>query len=434
MWPFTRKDEDTSDAENRTTVVSTSPSGQTVIGMTGAFGSGCTTAAKHLRDKRHFTRIRLSDAIRDRWRAEHGDREPLRGELQRLGDSMRFEGGASVLVDEALKGVVGHTNLLVIDGIRNTNEVRALEERFGYHFFLMGIMASAEERWSRLGQEYSDDKRTQVDFVLDDERDRNEEINSGQQVELCLDRSDVFINNEGTLGPLFEKVIAHVDLLSGAKVRPPNIDEIHMNLAYGASHSSKCIKRHVGAVVVDPQGQVIGTGYNENPLGTKPCIEEPEYDFTCYRDIVRNEHFANLAVRGTRCPACGEPLSGDKGPPWRCNSCARKNPSVKTNLENLFFPDRALNWCTAIHAEVWALKTAGDRAKGGTLFTTAFPCFQCAEQIIHAGISEVVYTEAYPDVKGELRLKLAKEPIKMRRFEGVRSASFHRIFDPNRPR
>lgn len=364
---------------------------------------------------------------------EHGNVTATRLDLQKLGDQMREEGGSGVLVTEALKAI-SNESAIVVDGIRNLGEVRELEERFGYHFVLMGIMATAQERWDRIGQTYTDTARTRVDFLQDDERDRNEETNTGQQVELCVDRSDVFVNNSDdvSIGRFKEKIVEFVDLISGKQPRHANQDEIRMNMAYGASHSSKCVKRHVGAIVVDGAGQAIAIGYNENPLGTHPCVEEPEYDCKCYRDIVRNDHFKSLADRGTRCPGCGEPITFEPGPPWRCGSCAKKDPPVKTNLEAIFFPDRALNWCTAIHAEVWAMFVAGDRTKGGTLYTTTFPCFQCSEKIIQAGIKEVVYTEAYPDVKGELRLKLGS--VKMRRFEGVRSSSFQRIFDAVRPR
>jgi deoxycytidylate deaminase len=404
------------------------------IGFTGAFGSGCTTGAKHLRDERGFSYVRLSESIREQWKADHPNgEEPSRVDLQRLGDRMRADGGPGVLVAKAIQAWEKQESVrVVIDGIRNVGEVKALEDYFGYRFVLMAVLANTQDRWDRIGQAYTDTSRTQLDFLQDDERDRNEEIENGQQVELCVDRSDVFIDNSVGVNPgaFKSKVLEYADLVTGVKPRSARSDEILMNVAYGASHSSKCMKRHVGAVVADEQGKMIVVGYNENPLGTHPCIEEPEYDYRCYRDIVRNEHFANLAKRSTKCPTCGDPIGEISGPPWRCNSCAQKN--VKTNLETIFFPDRALNWCTAIHAEVWALLAAGDRARGGVLYTTTFPCFQCSEKIIQAGIKRVVFTEAYPDVKGELRLKLGR--VELRKFEGVRSSSFQRIFDCVTPR
>jgi dephospho-CoA kinase len=49
-----------------------------VIGLTGAFGSGCTTAAHALRDDRKFVCLRLSDVIREEWKKGGGTGEPPR--------------------------------------------------------------------------------------------------------------------------------------------------------------------------------------------------------------------------------------------------------------------------------------------------------------------------------------------------------------------
>lgn len=69
---------------------------------------------------------------------------------------------------------------------------------------------------------------------------------------------------------------------------------------------------------------------------------------------------------------------------------------------------------------------AGRRARGSTLYTTTFPCFQCAEKISHAGIKWVVFTEPYPDIRAAARLELAN--IETERFEGIRSSRFDDVF------
>jgi deoxycytidylate deaminase len=98
----------------------------------------------------------------------------------------------------------------------------------------------------------------------------------------------------------------------------------------------------------------------------------------------------------------------------------------KSNLEIYFFPDRAMSWCTAIHAEVRALLAAGAAARGTTLYTTTFPCFQCAEKITQVGIKDIWFTEPYPDTLAAKRLEIGR--IEFRQFEGVRSSVFERFF------
>jgi len=407
----------------------------TAIGLTGAFGSGCTTASLTLRDDRRFEHVRLSDGIRDKWKEIHGpDANPTRSELQQLGDQLRQDSNPSILIDMAIDRVNREqkTQPLAIDGIRNVAEIERLKEIYGYQFTLVAVLSSTEARWERIkSTAYLGQGLSQADFARDDARDRNEETTWGQQVELCIDNADIIIDNseDVTLNRFKSKVREFADLSTRKKTRSATSHEIRMHMAYAASHSSKCLKRHVGAVLINQDGNLIASGYNENPQMTKPCAEEKDYEFQCFRDIVRNSHFEKLSIDKAKCPHCGEQLPIIKGPPWICPKCKEKGQ--KTNLESFFFPDRAMNWCTAVHSEIWAVLAAGDRARSATLYVTTFPCMQCAEKIAQAGVRAVWYTEAYPDPHGIDRLKLAK--VEVKRFEGVRSSAFERIFSSSKP-
>ena len=53
----------------------------------------------------------------------------------------------------------------------------------------------------------------------------------------------------------------------------------------------------------------------------------------------------------------------------------------------------------ATHAEMEALLScarSGVSTRGSTLYSTTFPCHNCAKHIIAAGISRLVYVEPYP--------------------------------------
>ena len=53
----------------------------------------------------------------------------------------------------------------------------------------------------------------------------------------------------------------------------------------------------------------------------------------------------------------------------------------------------------AVHAEMEALSSCARRGistRGKTLYTTTFPCHNCARHIVGFGIKEVVYIEPYP--------------------------------------
>ena len=104
-----------------------------VVGLTGAFGSGCTSAAwvmSNLDDP--FEARTVSDELRKEWKARGNEEEPSRAELQTLGDELRESSGLHVLVERALTDArQTGAQRIVLDGIRNLGEVRWLRRRAG---------------------------------------------------------------------------------------------------------------------------------------------------------------------------------------------------------------------------------------------------------------------------------------------------------------
>jgi deoxycytidylate deaminase len=81
----------------------------------------------------------------------------------------------------------------------------------------------------------------------------------------------------------------------------------------------------------------------------------------------------------------------------------------KTRLEKLYFEKSGplrkarfrdnIDYVRAVHAEGAAIIDAarhGVATKKSMMFTTTFPCHECARHIVAAGIREVVYLEPYP--------------------------------------
>ena len=127
-------------------------------------------------------------------------------------------------------------------------------------------------------------------------------------------------------------------------------DEYFMGIARLASRRSTCLHRNVGAVVVSTDNRLLSTGYNGPPAGFRHCL-----DVGCARDDI---------------------LSG-------------------TQLE----------LCRALHAEMnailEALKSGGyERVKGGTLYTTHYPCPLCARFIAATELRRVCYGGEYASESG----------------------------------
>jgi deoxycytidylate deaminase len=384
----------------------------------------------------HFHPFRVSDEIRTE--IEQAKRTIPKGQrgwrrvLQEHGD-MRRKDDIAYWVRKVIEKIeaanVGEENI-VVDGLRNSHEVEEMRKIYP-RFFLTAVCSEKEERWSRVRDDYDGGFN---EFEDDDRRDQNEDFKWGQSVQKCVDEADyVYYNSEhhtvnlnGNENPDARKIERvfrkraddFVPLMrEEGQPRGPTTDEIQIAAAYAQSHSSTCLKRHVGAVVtITRKGQEfpISMGFNENPPGIRTCKSES----ACYKD---EDMLSKLKARGKKlfCPVCGE-LNEELNEPWACSKC-------RTSLKAWFHPSRNMELCTAIHAEERAILSLGDRsADGGTLYVTTFPCFQCARLILDAGIKNIVYVEAYP-VK-ETTVFLSANGLNVRPFSGFTARAFFRVF------
>ena len=127
----------------------------------------------------------------------------------------------------------------------------------------------------------------------------------------------------------------------------PSWDEYFMDMAVLTARRSTCLRRQVGAVIVQDK-HIVATGYNGAPRGIAHCEE-----------------------RG---------------------GCLRQQLNVPSGQRH--------ELCMALHAEQNAIIQAaamGNSIEGGTIYITHQPCAICAKMIINAGIKRIVIKEGYPD-------------------------------------
>lgn len=163
-----------------------------IIGLTGAFGSGKSTAAYYF-ERKGFTVLTLSSVLED----EAIKRKlPLtRKVLQDIGNELREKKGAGILIDIALRSV-DTTKKIVIDGLRNIGEVEVLKKNKGE---LLAIVADKRVRYARLKNLKRREKLTWPLFNQLDLRDLgvNEKI-TGLQTAFCIALADNYIDSNST--------------------------------------------------------------------------------------------------------------------------------------------------------------------------------------------------------------------------------------------
>ena len=131
-----------------------------------------------------------------------------------------------------------------------------------------------------------------------------------------------------------------------------NWDQYFMAKAYIASLRSTCGSRRVGAVIVRDNRE-IASGYNGYPAGAPHCM-----DGGCPRFKARQE---------------GLIASGDYTDTYPCE---------------------------AFHAEenaIYQCLKEGTSTENTVIYSTTFPCRECAKKILGAGIKTIYYVEGYPD-------------------------------------
>lgn len=161
-----------------------------LIGITGAFGSGKSTAAEFFQSK-GFQKIILSLFLEEE-AYRKGFRKITRKILQNIGNELREKSGREILAKKALE-VLGNKNG-VIDGIRNLGEVE--EFRKNKNFILVAVVSNRKIRFERLKKLKRREDLTWDLFTKLDTRDLGiGEEKTGLQTAICIALADVFIVN-----------------------------------------------------------------------------------------------------------------------------------------------------------------------------------------------------------------------------------------------
>jgi dCMP deaminase len=147
-----------------------------------------------------------------------------------------------------------------------------------------------------------------------------------------------------------------------------------MGVAEITAQRTTCLRRAVGAVLLNDKGHVLSTGYNGVAAGMAHCNETV---YVSGPPTVKHE-FGDKATYPNACPGAQSP-SG-------------------TNLDG----------CHALHAEQNALLQCRDVYAIHTAYVTTAPCITCTKLFMNTGCKRIVFKEDYPTSGSELWAKTGK--------------------------
>lgn len=410
------------------TQISDRLSQELVIALVGPVGSGVSTSAKYLSEilSQQFRYevapiIKLSDFIRSEAHRVEMANVPEHisayiNHMQDAGNKLREKFGPDYLAEKSVERIAkfrkdkgGYTadgtmlpgrRAYILDSIKNLEELTLLRQIYRDTLCLIGVFAPDMMRKKRLVNDGGDEREVQV--VVD--RDQGEVATFGQMTRKIFVQSDLFICNDQKQDELKRRLFRYLEIIFDTNIHTPTRYESAMYEAAAAMAGSACMSRQVGAAIISASGELVSVGWNDVPRFRGGLYSEDDQniwdeekksildnDHRCFKwetRICHNEVRRNDIVDGiaSRIFKSGLIKTGTKEADIR-------GVLAGTEVEDL------TEFSRSIHAEMEAILAVAREGRhslvGATMFTTTYPCHNCARHIVAAGIASVIYIEPY---------------------------------------
>jgi deoxycytidylate deaminase len=446
-----------------------------VIALVGPVGSGVSTTANFLSEilSQQFEYdvapiIKPSDIIRaeaHRVGAAEMPRDPISTYIdlmQTAGNNLREKYGNDYLAEKAVEKIAkfrkargGYTEdgtmrpgrrAYIIDSIKNLEELQLFRHIYRETLCLIGVFAPDQIRKQRLIDDGGESKA--VEDVID--RDQGEVATFGQMTRKIFVESDFFICNDRKKEELKERVKRYLEIIFDTNIHTPTRHESAMYEASAAMASSACMSRQVGAAIISSSGELISVGWNDVPKfggrlyseddqsvwdGEKKGVQDNDHRCfkwgtrICHNDFRRNQILDGITTRILKSDLIKPKVS-------------------QTDIRNVLRGsevDDLTEFSRAIHAEMESILSVAREGRhslvGATMYTTTYPCHNCARHIVAAGISSVIYIEPY---RKSLAVVLHSDSVSedpddqkrvvFRQYDGVAPHHYLRLFKPSTER
>lgn len=347
----------------------------------------------------------------------------------------------------------------LLRSLKTPDELETLRSIYGPRLIVIAAYSPKDKRRDHLARKIAasrgnDDQTTWVhgpDELI--RRDEREERVRGQDVSDTFHRADFFVRG-------WDEAVAKSDLdrilevLFGSPFRTPTRAEHGQFIAAGAALRSAELSRQVGAAIAAPDGSIVAVGTNEVPTAGGGSRWEEDgrgnRDFEVGDVDTNRQQFDELAARLTAqidarvATIVNDADSGDATVRATLEAVrADVRSALPTELHSGGLKDLT-EFGRAMHAEMAALLDAAMRGvpvRGATLYTTTFPCHNCARHIIGAGIARVVFIEPYTKSRAEQlhadsatigRVEDAADTVVFEPFVGVAPRRYLELFDAAR--
>lgn len=438
-----------------------------VVALVGPVGSGVSSAAKiienTLAQKYGYSVcpiIKPSDIIKSeahRVSMASPTGQPLDqyiSKMQDIGNKLREKFGGNYLIEKSVEKIRKYREsaggykddialpgrrAYIIDSLKNQDEIELLRQIYRETLCVVGVFAPDSYREQRLLDAGANED--QVKKVLD--RDQGEVLSFGQNTRKLFIQADLFVCNDKIIDEMRKRIERFLEIVFDISIHTPTIEETAMYKACASLANSACMSRQVGASIVSKYGELIAVGYNDVPRYSGGLYGEDDRTYhtkdgprdrdnrcynwrggICHNEIRRNGIIDDIAKR----------IATTEGMLQAGRTAVDVRAAMKgSGIEAL------IEFSRSIHAEMEAILSVAREGKhslvGATLYTTTYPCHNCARHIVAAGITSVVYIEPY---QKSLAIALHEDAITesredeqkviFRQFDGVAPDNIMRLF------
>ncbi len=388
-----------------------------IVGLVGAVGTEISQVVYFLEERLNLAgyevqRIKISEDVISLLEPTSYDPDDQFDRINKLMDAGNYArvksgenhvlaNGAATLIfrdrpKEDGKSVPNVRKAYIIDSLKRPEEVSQLRSIYQGGFVLVGVHAEESRRLHHLINNRGITDENAKKLI---ERDGEEKrVPHGQSLNNTFHHADFFVRLTEDRERLRNDITRMVEIWFGHPYLTPTFDEFAMFMAFASALRSADLSRQVGAVITRKDA-ILATGANDCPKfggglywperdkNNKICDIEGGRDYKKRIDSNRHEQLRIIGEITEKCRNAG--LKAD---------IVDKVSDIldKSRLKDL------TEFGRIVHAEMEAMLACGRMGistVGATIYSTTFPCHNCAKHIVASGIEKVVYIEPYPKSK-----------------------------------
>ena len=294
----------------------------------------------------------------------------------------------------------------VLRSLKRPEEVDTLRRIYGRRLFVIAATSPRESLVNSLATKIAASHHSAKaneylssanQLIQTDEKEQDKP--RGQNLRDTFPKADLFISVRPNT--LYKASIARfVEAIFGYPFHTPHREELGMYHAQASALRSADLGRQVGAAITTLDGDVVSVGTNEVPKAGGGLYwdgDQPDQrDFKTGRDSsvqLRQQVLGDVLDRLQHAKWFKKPYSDKPISELILSALAVKNAPLKGSQLMA-----GIEFMRAVHAEMAAIINAARRGISVdkcVMYSTTFPCHDCAKHLVAAGISKVFYIEPY---------------------------------------